>query len=46
MTTQYCVQFCISLFDLAVFWHYQRGTVQFLTFRKENMSLNQLAHVH
>lgn len=28
MTTQYCVQFCISLFDLAVFWHYQ------LTFRK------------
>lgn len=28
MTIQYYIQFCISLFDLAVFWHYQ------LTFRK------------
>lgn len=28
MTTEYLIQFCISLFDLAVFWHYM------LTFRK------------
>lgn len=34
MMVEYLIRFCISLFDLGVFWYYMRGTVQFLTFRK------------
>lgn len=45
MTMEYLVRFCISLFDLGVFWHYLLGTASSLLSGRENMYQNQPVRV-